>query len=99
MRSMTVDEIKSRIIKKGICLYACVKEYTVYICKEYTLHGTGDYEDEPGIAEDCDMECYTVYFSDLLDENKICVSAGQYMNCEKAIETAENSAGFSNWEI
>lgn len=96
---MTVDEMKSRIIKKGICLYAGVKEYTVYICKECTLYGTGDYEDEPGIAKDSDLECYTVYFSDLLDKNKICVSAGQYVNFEEAVEAAENSVGFLNWEV
>lgn len=96
---MTVDEMKSRIIRKGICLYAGVKKYAVYICKDHTLYGTGDYEDEHEIAGDCDVECYTVYFSDLLDQSKVCASAGQYANCEAAVEAAENSGGFLKWEV
>ena len=45
------------------------------------------------------MECYTVYFSDLLDQSKVCASAGQYANCEAAVVAAENSGGFLKWEV
>lgn len=96
---MTVDDIKSKIVRKGICLYGGVREYTVYLCKEDTLYGTGDYEDAPEIADDQEQECYTVYFSDLLDKNQIKASAGQYESFERAVEAAENSEGFRNWEV
>jgi len=96
---MTVDDIKSKIVKRGICLYAGVKKYSIYLCKEDTLYGTGDYEDASQTANDQDIECYAIYFSDLLDENKINASAGQYESFEKAVEAAESSEGFQNWEV
>ena len=96
---MTVDDIRSKIVRKGICLYAGVRKYGVYLCKEDILYGTGDYEDAPGIADDQNMECYTVYFGDLLDVNTIRASAGQYKSFEKAVEAAESSEGFQNWEV
>lgn len=95
---MTFNNIKYKIVKKGICLYAGVKEYFVYICENDILYGTGDYEDDPKIADDQKIECYTIYYSDILDENKINASAGQYKNYEKAVEAAEKSEGFLNWE-
>lgn len=94
-----MDDIRSKIVRKGICLYAGVRKYGVYLCKEDILYGTGDYEDAPGIADDQNMECYTVYFGDLLDVNTIRASAGQYKSFEKAVEAAESSEGFQNWEV
>lgn len=94
-----MDDIRSKIVRKGICLYAGVRMYGVYLCKEDILYGTGDYEDAPGIADDQNMECYTVYFGDLLDDNTIRASAGQYKSFEKAVEAAESSEGFQNWEV
>ena len=95
---MTVDDIQSKIVKKGIALYAGVKEYAVYLCREEILYGTGDDEDASEIANDQDIECYTVYFSDLLDENRINASTMQYVSYEEAVKAAENSAGFQRWE-
>lgn len=95
---MTIADIKPKMIRKGVCFYSGIKEYAVYLCKENILYGTGDYEDLSGIAEDRVKECYTIYFSDLLNGNKINASAGQYESLEKAIEAAESSEGFYNWE-
>lgn len=96
---MTIDDIRSRIVKRGNCLYAGICKYSVYICKENILYGTADYEDIPELAEDQDRECYIVYYSDLLDQNNINASAGQYTSYEKAIEAVESSEGFQDWEV
>ena len=69
----------------------------MFICEEDILYGTGDYEDEPEVQEDHEQECYTVYFSHLLDDRKICASAGQYISFANAVEVIESSRQFKNW--
>lgn len=34
---MSIDEIRYEIVKKGICLYAGVAKYFVYICEAHIL--------------------------------------------------------------
>ena len=94
---MTVEEIKPLIRKKGIGIYGGTTNYDIYICAGDTFYGTGDYEDDPQIANDKKGLCFTVYFSDILDSDRINASAGQYESYDKAMEAAENTAGFIRW--
>lgn len=73
---MSIDEIRYEIVKKGICLYAGVAKYFVYICEAHIQYGTGDYDDPPVIAEDLNIQCFTVYYSSLLGRNIINAFAG-----------------------
>ena len=55
---MTIEDIKSKIIKKGIYTYAGITKYFVYICEENVFYGTGDYEDITDVASDKEIRCY-----------------------------------------
>lgn len=94
---MTFDDIKSAILKTGTGMYGGAAEYHIYICAGNTVYGTGDYEDEPQTANDKSVPCYTVYFSDILNPDRINASAGQYESLEEAVREAEKTAGFAGW--
>ena len=94
---MTVEEIRFKMIKKGIYTYAGVTEYFVYICEENVFYGTGDHEDIPEVANDKEMRCYAVYYSDIRDKNVISASAGQFESYENAVKIVESDEGFLRW--
>ena len=94
---MTVEEIKSKMTKKGICIYAGLTEYFVYICEDNVFYGTGDHEDIPEVENDKEIRCYTVYYSDIQDKNVINASAGQFESYGNAVKIVESDAGFLRW--
>ena len=94
---MTIENIKSKMIKKGIYTYAGITEYYVYICEENVFYGTCDYEDIPEVANDKEMRCYAVYYSDIRDKNVINASAGQFENYEDAVKIIESDKEFLRW--
>lgn len=95
---MNISEIQGRIKKTAVLLYGGISEYKAYICSSSIMHGTGDYEDGSEIAEDKEINCFALYFSDLRDKNVICALGGEYERIEDAIRAVENYEGFLKWE-
>lgn len=95
---MKLAEIQNRIKRTAVLLYGGTAEYKAYVCSSKTLHGTGDHEDGAEIAEDKKIDCFTVYFSDLRDENAICAGGGEYEKIEDATAAVEKYEGFLKWE-
>ena len=80
------------IAKKGICLYDNKIEYEVRIIKWHTRYGTGDYEDPVEIREDQLMECYYVWFEDLINKGIFNAGGGCYLTLDEGISSVESMA-------
>ncbi|MBP3414891.1 MAG: hypothetical protein J6L81_06825 [Clostridia bacterium] len=93
---MTVDDIFDTIIKTAMFNYG-LKEYRAYICTSNIFPGTGDYEDDTEIRDDRIMDCYCVWFEDILNNGYINSGAGYYEVLSSAIESIEKSPGFIRW--
>lgn len=93
---MNVKDISKTIVKTGICKYG-VKEYRVFICESNIFPGTGDYEDDVEIKEDRLINCYGVWFENMVSVGEISAGGGYYENFEDAIHSVENSLGFYKW--
>lgn len=93
---MNIKDLSNRIIKTGLCNYGS-KQYRLFLCASTFIPGSGDYEDIPEIANDQDVECYCIYFEDIINTGSICAGAGYYKLLSDAIRTAEESAGFERW--
>ena len=77
------------IEKKGFCLYDNDSEYEVRIIKWHTRYGTGDYEDPIEIREDQIIECYYVWFENMIDKGIFNASGGSYLTLDEAIKSVE----------
>ena len=86
-----MDTQNDNIIRRGICLYSGIKEYEVKIQKEYILHGTGDHEDPPEVRDDRDVECYYVYYEDLIRKGSFNVGGGGFLSLDEAVYSVETS--------
>lgn len=93
---MNVKELGDTIIKTGICCYGS-KQYRLFICASTFLPGTGDYEDNPEIYKDREMDCYCIWLEDMINAGNICAGGGYYESLPDAIFAAEGSAGFERW--
>jgi hypothetical protein len=51
---LTIDE--STVVRRGVWRYGGVVDAEVWICRSWTVWGTGDYEDEPD--EDREQACF-----------------------------------------
>lgn len=80
----------AEVVKEGIARYADEVDYTVRIIKWHTLYGSGDFEDPPEIANDTAVECYYVWFEDLVHKGKFTTCNGGFLHLDEAVEHVEN---------
>ena len=85
---MQID--KEKAIKRGKCVYNNTVEYEVKIIKWHTLYGTGDYEDAEDIREDRKVECYYVFYEDLVNKGNFNSSGGGFLAVKEAIKSVES---------
>ena len=95
---MKLPEIRDKIKRTAVLRYGGISEYKAYVCSSKTLHGTGDYEDSAEIAEDKQIDCFEVCFSDLNDKNTVCAGGGEFERIEDAIAAVEKYDGFMRWK-
>lgn len=93
---MNVKDISNTIVKIGICHYG-IKEYRVFICESNIFPGTGDYEDDIEIREDRLINCYCIWFENMISIGEISSGGGYYENLEDAICSVESSVEFYKW--
>ena len=93
---MNVKEISNTIIKTGICHYG-PRQYRLFLCTSTFFPGTGDYEDDPEVCNDREMDCYCIWLEDMINVGNISAGAGYYEHLSDAIHAAESSGGFEKW--
>ena len=93
---MDKRDLRDTIIKTGICLYGS-QQYRVFLCTSNFFPGTGDYEDDADLRDDQDIDCFCIWFEDMLKANHICAGGGYYKSLCEAIHAAENSGRFVKW--
>ncbi len=86
------------VVRRGTWLYDGVVEREVRILVSPKYYGSGDFEDEPEIADDRDQETFVVEYQTLdLSETKF-AGGGQYGSLVEAMESAESVlAGRIRW--
>lgn len=84
-----MDRDLEKIVQRGVCLYGGQKPYHVIIIKSDFYYGTGDYEDDPDIADDREVETYVVYYEDLLHPDQYNAGGGQFFSLQAATERVE----------
>ena len=93
---MFTDMQNAIAIKQGKCTYNNSKEYLIKIVKWNILYGTGDFEDTEEIREDRNIECYYVFFENLLREG-VFNAGGGFLSIEEAILNVESQVNVV-WE-
>lgn len=53
--------------------------------------------DKEDLRDDQDIDCFCIWFEDMLKANHICAGDGYYQSLCEAIRAAENSGGFVKW--
>jgi len=75
--------------KRGMCYYQNEKKFEVKIIKWHIFYGTGDYEDTPDIREDRIIDCFYVFYEDIVNEGIFNVGGGCYLSLEEAVNAVE----------
>ncbi|MCL2678192.1 MAG: hypothetical protein FWE85_03965 [Clostridiales bacterium] len=76
-------------VKRGKCIYGNSTEYEVKIVRWHILYGTGDYEDPAEIRDDRDVECFYIFYEDLVKKGKFNTGSGGFLSLEEAIVSVE----------
>jgi len=76
-------------IRHGECVYNNTTGYRVKIIKWHILYGTGDYEDPPEIRDNQNVECYYVFYEDIINKGNFNVSGGGFLHLEEAVNSVE----------
>jgi hypothetical protein len=84
-------ESAGEVIKRGICFYDNSVEYEVRIIRGQVLYGTGDYEDLPNVSDDREIECYEIWYENLIKKGEF-NRVGQYCLLQDAILCVEEYA-------
>ncbi|MBU5484231.1 hypothetical protein KQI86_07800 [Clostridium sp. MSJ-11] len=92
-----LDLSKSKIVKRGICLYDNIKEYEVIIIESNIRYGSGDYDDPPEIAEDVECLCYYTWFDSPIQRGEFCTGGGAFMSIGEAMNDVEKESYFAYW--
>jgi hypothetical protein len=97
-KEMLAYLINEPVIKRGKCtreksIYGNVSEYDVKIIKWHTLYDTDDYEDPIEIQGDRNVECYYVFYDDLIEEGNVCFWEGGFLTVEEAVNSVEAMFG------
>ena len=79
------------VIRRGKCLYDDSKEYEVKILKWHIFYGTGDYEDSPEIRDDRDVECYYVFYENLIEKGSFNACGGGFLSIDEAVRSVETN--------
>jgi hypothetical protein len=87
---MFTDMQNATAIKRGKCVYNISTEYEVRIVKWHVLYGTGDHEDPPEVQNDRNVECYYVFYEDLIKRGVFNTGGGSFLSIEEAIASVEN---------
>ena len=86
----------AEVVKTGICIYSGNVTYQVRIVKWHILYGTGDYEDPPEIADDREIECYYVWYENLINKGVYNRGGGSFLSVAEAIFAVEQT-GSVEW--
>lgn len=93
---MKIEQIHDSILKTGICRYGD-RKYRLFLCTSPFFPGTGDCADDPKTREDRLINCYCIWFEDLITTGRISAGGGYYEHLPDAIRVAESSGGFEGW--
>ena len=85
----------TEVVKRGICKYGNSKTYGVKICKSHIFYGTGDVADPVEIQKDINIECYYVFYENLLRDNEFNVGGGGFLTVEEAVASIESKYSVS----
>ena len=73
------------VVKRGKCIYGDSNEYEIRIIRWHILYGTGDYEDPIDIRDDRNVECYYVFFEDLVNKGEFNAGGEGFLTVEEAV--------------
>ncbi len=77
----------------NICCYD-PKQYRLFLCTSTFFPGTGDYEDNPEICNDREMDCYCIWLEDMTNIGNISSGAGYYEHL-----SAYSNVVLANWYL
>lgn len=78
----------AEIIMYGTWLYDTI-QCKIRILKWHTLYGSGDYEDEPEIRDDREVECYYVEVESPSNRGHYSSAIGGFLRIKDAISESE----------
>ena len=82
-----------RVVAVGTFLYAGSVECALRIVESPICYGSGDYEDEPEVANDTPVRTYYVQFNSSEDPNHFNSALSGYPSLAEARASAEQAAG------
>jgi hypothetical protein len=96
--SFQIPLIPSRenIVKSGTFLYDGTVLCDVCIAYSPIRCGTGDYEDEPDVANDLEIDSYYVWFGSTTERGQFNAGGGAYSSLEGAIASVETDPNFGS---
>lgn len=93
---MKIDE--SKIVARGEWKYGGITPCLILIKEETALPGSGDYEDPLEIAEDREVQCFSVWYENTSSKGSFNSGGGYFLTLEEAKrETTNKIEGPINW--
>lgn len=93
MSSLTPNEV---VVKEGVFFYDGSVECDVRIVCTSIRYGSGDYEDEPEIANDLERKTFTVQYGSTTERGIFNAEGGAYSSLKEAIDSAESAPGIGS---
>jgi hypothetical protein len=82
-----------KIILEGTFSYSGVSDYLVRIVFSPVRFGSGDYEDDPEIAEDVEQDTYYIWYGSITEQGKFNAGGGGFPTLAEAKATVELAPG------
>jgi hypothetical protein len=84
------------IVQEGTYLYAGAVECEIRIVFSPIRYGTGDYEDQPDVANDIECSAYYVQYGSTTQRAVFNSGGASYLSLAEAIASAEATPGIGN---
>ena len=82
------------IVALGTFLYDETIECDICVVYSPVLYGTGDYEDEPELRNDIEIDTYYLWFGSTTERNRFNAGGAAFATLEDAMKNAEERPGF-----
>jgi len=95
-KALGIKMYPGKIVKRGTFLYDGTVQCGLCISLSTVRYGTGDYEDEPDVANDVETDTYYLWFDSPAAETRFNSGGGAYSSLSEAVAAAERFPGIGS---